>query len=415
MIRRAVFGVMRHRPVEKSFKFRNTTSTVTNFASKLQLNKKYDLKYNISMVRQCYSTTCEPSNLSDSTEEFDRRALMELEVELWRQEGYTVPTVLTEAQWEDLSAFPSRSRRKKFLRFLALNEFKRENAKKKKEEKALRYKAQQEQLELEEKYDDPGDGHIKYGLGGNTLYFRIYDTAINHFRHGRLIDAMLHGQSLIIDMDFNQYQTVREQQNSGDQIQEFFGDNRRHKSPFNLQFYNMSKKSVPYQRLLKSIPVLENPSFPLLTMEHNYLEDYSTEQLVYLTPDAKEEMIEFDHAATYIIGGIVDRGSSEPLTMAKAKREGLRIQKLPLDRYLYWGVGGKSLTLNQMVCILLDVKETGDWEYALRHVPKRKLKNEEDRMQAVLKRERTKIQLRNPGKKFSQSKGKFKGIFDDKY
>lgn len=51
--------------------------------------------------------------------------------------------------------------------------------------------------------------------------------------------------------------------------------------------------------------------------------------------------------------------------------------KLPLDRYLQWGSGsGKSLTLNQVTSILLDVKHTGDWKHALRHVPRRKLNNE---------------------------------------
>lgn len=48
--------------------------------------------------------------------------------------------------------------------------------------------------------------------------------------------------------------------------------------------------------------------------------------------------------------------------------------KLPLDKYLQWGSGsGKSLTLNQVASILLDIKQTGDWKYALRHVPRRKL------------------------------------------
>lgn len=48
--------------------------------------------------------------------------------------------------------------------------------------------------------------------------------------------------------------------------------------------------------------------------------------------------------------------------------------KFPLDKYLEWGAGsGKSLTVNQCVSILNDIKTTGDWNYALRHVPKRKL------------------------------------------
>ena len=48
--------------------------------------------------------------------------------------------------------------------------------------------------------------------------------------------------------------------------------------------------------------------------------------------------------------------------------------RLPLDKYLSWSAGsGKSLTLNQMVNVMLDIKQTGDWNHALRHVPKRKL------------------------------------------
>lgn len=66
--------------------------------------------------------------------------------------------------------------------------------------------------------------------------------------------------------------------------------------------------------------------------------------------------------------------NQEPLSLAKAKKEKIKMMKLPLDKYLQWGAGsGKSLTLNQVTSILLDIKHTGDWKYALRHVPKRKL------------------------------------------
>jgi len=415
MIRRAVFGFMQHRKTEISYRLKNATDNKI-FTSRLKLLKEDEPTYfDISrQIRQYHSTPSEPSSLSEVSEEFDRRALMELEVDLLRQEGHTVPTDLTETMWEDLSELPSRSKRRKFLRYLALNEFKRENDKKKRKERALIFKAKQEQLEEEKKYEDKTDKHIEYGLGNNTLFFRIYDTAMNHFRHGRLFDALLWGQSIIIDMDFNQFMNDREQKNAADQIQELFGDNRRHKSPFDLRIYNMSRDSVPYKRLLRGTPILENPTFPLTIREHNYLEDFPKEQFVYLTPDAREEMTTFDHNATYIIGGIVDRGNSEPLTMAKAKREGLRVQKLPIDRYLDWGIGGKSLTLNQMMCILLDIKESGDWEYAFRHVPRRKIKNEDERMQAILKREHKVMKLRNTSNKLKkyQSKDRFKSLYN---
>ena len=48
--------------------------------------------------------------------------------------------------------------------------------------------------------------------------------------------------------------------------------------------------------------------------------------------------------------------------------------RLPLDRYLQWGAGsGKSLTLNQMINILLELKTTNNWTQALKHVPRRKI------------------------------------------
>lgn len=48
--------------------------------------------------------------------------------------------------------------------------------------------------------------------------------------------------------------------------------------------------------------------------------------------------------------------------------------KLPLERYLEWGPGAKkNLNINHMIPILLDLKATGDWEYSLKHIPRRKL------------------------------------------
>lgn len=66
--------------------------------------------------------------------------------------------------------------------------------------------------------------------------------------------------------------------------------------------------------------------------------------------------------------------NNEPLSLAKAKRDGIKMAKLPLDRYLEWAPGSrKTLNINHMISILLDLKISGDWQYALRNVPRRKL------------------------------------------
>ncbi|TMW39506.1 hypothetical protein DOY81_015414, partial [Sarcophaga bullata] len=100
--------------------------------------------------------------------------------------------------------------------------------------------------------------------------------------------------------------------------------------------------------------------------------------------------------------------NNEPLSLAKAKRLGLRMARLPLDRYLQWGAGsGKSLTLNQMINILLDLKTTGDWMRSLRHVPRRKvidLKRDSDKRFRHANRVNIRIdQLLNADKESMQS------------
>lgn len=81
--------------------------------------------------------------------------------------------------------------------------------------------------------------------------------------------------------------------------------------------------------------------------------------------------------------------NNEPLSLAKAKRDGIKMAKLPLDRYLEWAPGSKkNLNINHMIPILLDLKLTGDWEFSLKHIPRRKLM--ETKIKAFQKK------LRNP-------------------
>lgn len=72
---------------------------------------------------------------------------------------------------------------------------------------------------------------------------------------------------------------------------------------------------------------------------------------------------------------LIQQVHPQPLSMAKAKREGIRMAKLPLEKYLDWGSGStKSFTINQMMMMMLDLKHTKDWHKALQHVPTRKLR-----------------------------------------
>ncbi|KAK3882593.1 hypothetical protein Pcinc_013040 [Petrolisthes cinctipes] len=321
-------------------------------------------------------------------------ALVELEVELSRQEGRQVPSSFTSAQWQELLTKKSSSARRKYTTFLFKNEMKRLGDKKKKEERKQKMKKQWEERE---KNKDPNQ-HIQYGLWNNSIFLRIQDQKMVQFYHSQCIQAMMFGQPLVFDLGFDEHMRSVERQNCAYQLQLLMSENRSHKEPYHLHLCNAPASSDTIIRFQRFVPQLLQPEFPMTVSAESYLESYPREQLVYLTPHCREEMTQYDHNAVYIVGGIVDKTCGEPLTLAKAKREGIHMQKLPLDRYLDWGSGsGKSLTLNHIVQILLDMKVTGDWNYALRHVPSRKLRTRttqdemEEKLRRKIKRTNTKI------------------------
>ncbi|VEN35621.1 unnamed protein product [Callosobruchus maculatus] len=298
-----------------------------------------------------------------------------LEAEVMRQEGKLVPpnSDISKSHWTELLSLPSRNARRKMYEYLFKLSKKKENRLTKKLEK--RQKFEEHKQQRQEKTDVPIEefAHM-YDLQHNSLFLRIYESTMNNLYNSRLIQAITYGQKLVVDCGYDQNMTNRENFNCAKQLMLLFAENRMHKEPFDIHFCNANPESFLIKQLNKYIPTMYEKWFPLNIHECSYLDIFPKDQLVYLTPHCREEMSEFDHDAVYIIGSLVDKVNNEPLSLAKAKKEGLKMAKLPLDRYLQWGSGsGKSLTLNQVISILLDVQLNGDWNHALRHVPRRKL------------------------------------------
>lgn len=292
-----------------------------------------------------------------------------LEVEVMRQEGQKVPSVLTNEKWKELLALPSRAQRIKQLIFWWSIEKKKESRKKKKELKQSDRKAA-----LDAVFEDRKTDHIYYGFGGSNIFLRIYDSTIDNYMNQNVIRAMMFGQKLVIDCSYDEHMTPKESALCAKQLCYLFAENRMSDDPFDLYFCNADKNSKLMQRLSKHIPTVYDDSFPLNITENSYMDFFPKERLVYLTPHCRENLKTYSHDDIYIIGAMVDKVNNDPLSLGKAKALGLRMAKLPIDLHLDWGVGTKSLTLNQVQAILLDMKKFGDWNKAFQHIPKRKLK-----------------------------------------
>lgn len=257
------------------------------------------------------------------------------------------------------------SKQKTYLQIL----YKREQASAMKKALSFPKSANCEQSSLHTYYDGE---QVFYGLHKNSMFMRIYNKTMNNFANYKLCYALAFEQPLVVDLSYYNVMTYSENMLLAKQIGIAYGENRHHLKPFNLQLCSFPPESPLMVHIMRNMQNLNHPSLPVVTYPTSLLETYPKEKIVYLSPNAKKIMTSYDPDAIYVIGGIVDKANSVPYTLAKVKKENLEAVKLPLH-YLQWSSGNKSLTVDQVVKILLDYRVTNDWDYALKHVPRRKL------------------------------------------
>ncbi|XP_008833940.1 tRNA methyltransferase 10 homolog C [Nannospalax galili] len=280
-------------------------------------------------------------------------------IEMWRLLGREVPEHVTEAELKVIMECPSKSAQKKYLRYLFCKERKKKAKQIKKEVKAeAREKAKL--LETTEEAEQK-----------DFLFLRLWDRLISNAWGWKGVQAMQFGQPLVFDMGYDNYMNLKELHNTVSQLLESEGCNRRNVDPFHIYFCNLKLDSAFHRELVRRYG--EKWDKLLLTAtEKSYVDLFPKDNIIYLTADSPNVMTTFKHDKIYIIGSFVDRNSQRGMSLAKAKRLNLATERLPLDKYLQWEIGNKNLTLDQMIRILLSMKNTGSWEEALKFVPKRK-------------------------------------------
>lgn len=186
-----------------------------------------------------------------------------------------------------------------------------------------------------------------------------------------LWQVVLNKPKLIFDCGYSHEMTGRENAEAAKQLTYCFGLNRSHRTPFVLHFCNMNLESWLWKRLQNCIPTLTERRLPVAINPEDYIEVFPKEKIVVLTPDSPNVLKEYDPEKHYVISAIVDRGDKKPLTLAKAKRYDIQTARLPLELYRTCRVD-KTLTLDQMTQVMLEIKYSGDWHKAFQYVAKRK-------------------------------------------
>ncbi|NWX97461.1 TM10C methyltransferase, partial [Nothoprocta ornata] len=280
-------------------------------------------------------------------------------VEMWRLAGRAVPENISDDQLKTLMECPSKASKKKYLKFLYIKELYKKNDKRKMEEKRER------RLETQEERDSK-PGELK-----KNSFTCLWTNAIDRTYNWRVAQSMIFGQPLVFDMSFESDMSPREVANTVRQIVFSESSNRKSVDPFHIHFCNFQDNSQYHREFIKHYRQAWDKLLITVT-ERCYTEVFPKNKIIYLTADSPNVMKTFDHDKVYIIGSMVDKSIKTGVSLARAKRLGLETACLPLEKYLLWNTGAKNLTLDQMMHILLTLKDTGDWKKALEFVPKRK-------------------------------------------
>lgn len=121
-----------------------------------------------------------PTTLPDPAAE-RRLRILQLEVDVLRQEGRKVPARMKPDHWLHLLELQSKSARSKYYTFLWQVEHKRAN------EKLRRAERREAGVELREteRREREANPHIVYALSGTTYLLRIYETTMNLWHNNK--------------------------------------------------------------------------------------------------------------------------------------------------------------------------------------------------------------------------------------
>ncbi|KAM7536345.1 hypothetical protein Aperf_G00000085227 [Anoplocephala perfoliata] len=194
-------------------------------------------------------------------------------------------------------------------------------------------------------------------------------------------------QTIVFDCSHEEEMRISDQKNLARQLAMAFAHNRTLRPfPFHFMFTSMVPGTNQYKFFEDAFGVNYTGSkyasleeCPFTVKSGHFSEVIKDRRLIYLSPNAPRafENGEFDHDAVYVVGGIVDKAIRRPVTHAKARRAGWECMRLPLERYVNWRSGSKTLTLVAIHAILATAKATnGDWKAALeQNIPSRCLRD----------------------------------------
>ncbi|XP_055843018.1 tRNA methyltransferase 10 homolog A [Episyrphus balteatus] len=172
-----------------------------------------------------------------------------------------------------------------------------------------------------------------------------------------------------IDLDYDDLMIDKDVAKCVKQLLRIYTVNRRSRMPANLHFTGI-KLDGRIHEVLKKNDGYEH--WDVQWVYQSYSENFTNDEIVYLTSDSDEILKEIDPTKIYIIGGLVDHNHHKGLCYDRAKKLSLKTARLPLTEHVDMKTR-TVLSTYHVFEILLRLSEGKSWaEAILETIPVRK-------------------------------------------
>lgn len=262
----------------------------------------------------------------------DRIGMINYVYDQMRQAGEMVPVTIKKKHLKELISLRSIKAAEKFFAYLGQGRSKEVLDLVKKRARQGRAAVTRAKVVKERAEEE----HLVYALGHNTIRIRLLDSTIEKQEAWNVIrEFHSWGQPMVIDLSFMQTMSFKQAKSVAfRELPYAIRNNKRSRAPFALHFTNYDESCPKTRAFLQMMPNLMEDDQPFHCTPKCHTELFDRNRLVYLTPDSRTDLLEFNEDDVYILGALNDGGAGRPTTLAQAKRDGIRHARLPMKRFV---------------------------------------------------------------------------------
>ena len=201
----------------------------------------------------------------------------------------------------------------------------------------------------------------------NALFLQISEQTIDRCHDYKKRVAAMFGQKFIVDLGFEEAEKSRTAKFIGYQLALLYAHNYKSKEPFDLIFSDFKPSSPSGKKIVESNASLYEPR-TMITLDERPFDELGIprEKLVYLTQFSRHAYQEVDEDDVLVVPGIYEKNLQTPITLARAKKKGVRTLFLPFTQHVSWKGVPKSVYPYQIIDILTNYKSNGrNWHKAI--------------------------------------------------